>query len=121
MKKFLITVFCFISHTSFASAGVDFYFDRHPTIAHNVYTSSIIHFDHPMDRAVLSWNATTPDNSYIELYLRSRSPHGKWSNWFALGIWGQRIPSHSVKQAETKFGKVDIDTVELKVPATDWQ
>ncbi len=124
MKKVLVGFFIattLITPLCFASVGVDFHLDRHLDIHETTYTSPIIHFDHPMDRGVLSWNATTPNDSSIVLYLRARTPQGKWSNWFAMGVWGERIQSHSFKDPKTTSGDVDIDTLELKTPAHDWQ
>lgn len=121
----ILSVFFFVTtlflQPCLASDGVDFHLDRHLNVSSKNYTSPIIHFSQPMDRGVLSWNATTPDDSHIALYLRVRAPQEKWTPWFAMGIWGQHIQSHSIKLPETAFGKVDIDTLELKAPAQDWQ
>ncbi len=74
-----------------------------------------------MDRAVLSWNAVTPGNSAVELLLRAQIAPQRWSNWFRMGVWGSHIPSHSIKGQSNAFGAVDIDTLELKTAARDWQ
>lgn len=124
MKKTCAGIFLIVSlitQLCFANAGTDFHLDRHLKVHSTTHISPIIHFDNPMDRGVLSWNATTPGDSHIALYLRVRTPQGKWSNWFAMGVWGEHIQSHSIKSPETAWGKVDIDTLELKTPASDWQ
>lgn len=117
----LALIFLSMSGICHASMGEDLHLDKDVVIKNDKYISPIIVFAMPMDRAVLSWNATTPNNSYIKVYLRAKTPKGRWSNWFKMGVWGENIRSHSIKEQENNFGRVDIDTLEIKDPATEWQ
>ncbi len=99
--------------------GADFHLDRDPQTKKGSFTSPVIKFDAPMNRAILSWNAVTPGNSHVELFIRARVGGLDWSNWFSMGEWGSNIEAHSIKGQDNKFGKVDIDTLELKGTATD--
>jgi uncharacterized protein YvpB len=125
MKKYVKIVLSlaiiFTANVALAGAGADFHLAKNIYIKQNTYVSPVISFKEPMDRAVLSWNATTPGKSSIELRLRARAGKNGWSNWFTMGVWGEGIKSHSVTGQDNKFGKVDIDTLELKEAAKDWQ
>lgn len=116
-----VVVILSISNICAADTGSDFHLDKNISVKNNGYTSRAIKFDHPMDRAVLSWNAATPEDSYIEFLLRAKSEKSGWSNWFKMGVWGENIEPHSVKGQKTRFGKVDIDTLELKEASLEWQ
>jgi hypothetical protein len=117
----VVMAFTLLSSISYAGKGADFYLDKGPISQEKVITSRIISFDNPMDRAVLSWNASTPNKSFIKTMLRAKMPDGRWTNWFKMGVWGEEIKSHSIKGQKNRYGSVDIDTLELKEPALEWQ
>jgi uncharacterized protein YvpB len=110
-----------ISNICSASIGSNFHIDKNIAIKGNVYISPVIEFNHPMDRAVLSWNVATLGDSYIELFLRARAEGHGWSNWFDMGVWGKNAENRSFTGQKNGFGKVDIDTLELNDAATEWQ
>ena len=62
--------------------------------------------------AIASWNAATPEGSWLEIQLRAR--YGvRWSKWYVLGIWAAdstTIVRHSVKDQKDLDGTVADDT-----------
>lgn len=103
------------------AAGADFHLDKDINIKGKTYTSPVITFNDPMDRAVVSWNVSTPNGSFIKIELRAQGEDKKWSNWFMMGTWGKEYESYSKSGQKTKYGKVDIDTLILNNPAKNWQ
>src|SRR5215210_7506527 len=39
------------------------------------------------DELVASWNATTPDGSWIQVEMQPRMADGHWAKWYILGRW----------------------------------
>src|SRR5687768_8743340 len=62
--------------------------------------------------AIASWNASTPDGSWVEVQFRAR--YGtRWSKWYVLGIWAENystIERHSVNLQGDSDGFVSVDT-----------
>lgn len=71
------------------------------------------------DTLVPSWNATAPTGTSLRCEVRVRTGD-KWSGWYDLGQWsdGQR---GSVAHQRDQIGAVDVDTLELVVPAQAFQ
>ncbi len=61
-----------------------------------------------------SWNAATPDGTWLQMQVRVRS-HGKWTRWFNLGIWAKgttAIKRHSVNGQKESGWQVATDTLQ---------
>src|SRR5687767_8444075 len=62
--------------------------------------------------AIASWNASTPDGSWVEVQFRAQ--YGtRWSKWHVLGIWASNystIQRHSVNLQGDSDGFVAVDT-----------
>jgi len=62
--------------------------------------------------AIASWNASTPDGSWVEVQFRAQ--YGtRWSKWYVLGIWASNystIQRHSVNLQGDSDGFVAVDT-----------
>ena len=77
----------------------------------------------PFDQAVVSWNATTPPNSYLTVYIRVRSG-GFWSRRFTVCIWNQDnrpVQRMTVNGQEDDIAEMDSDTLLLKKPGDAFQ
>ncbi|MGE5578929.1 MAG: C39 family peptidase [Bacillota bacterium] len=87
-----------------------------------VYTSPEIETE-PFDYMILSWNATTPEGSYIEIAGRVRVA-GRWSRWLPWGSWatsdfvnaaGQLVKPGSAPKDEREDDLVAVEPDELRV------
>ena len=62
--------------------------------------------------AIASWNASTPDGSWVEVQFHAQ--YGtRWSKWYVLGIWASdnsTIQRHSVNLQGDSDGFVAVDT-----------
>src|SRR6185503_18518844 len=62
--------------------------------------------------AIASWNASTPDGSWVEVQFRAQ--YGtRWSKWYVLGIWASdtsTVERHSVNLQGDSDGFVAVDT-----------
>lgn len=69
---------------------------------------------HPFTSLVPSWNATTPDGSWLEVEARVSGDRGRWTRWFTLGRWatsaGSVAPTSVPGQACSE-GEVDTDVL----------
>ena len=62
--------------------------------------------------AIASWNASTPDGTWIEMQVRAQY-ETHWSKWYILGIWAsgtQTVERHSVRSQGDTDGYVAVDT-----------
>lgn len=77
----------------------------------------------PFDQVVVSWNAITPPNSYLTVYIRVRSG-GFWSRRFTVAIWNQDnrpVQRMSVNGQKDDIAEMDSDTLILKKPGDAFQ
>ena len=62
--------------------------------------------------AIASWNASTPEGSWVEVQFRAQYG-ARWSKWYVLGIWASdnsTIERHSVQSQGDADGFVAVDT-----------
>ena len=62
--------------------------------------------------AIASWNASTPEGTWVEIQFRARYG-SRWSKWYVLGIWaadGSTVERHSVQSQGDGDGYVAVDT-----------
>jgi cell wall-associated NlpC family hydrolase len=78
--------------------------------------SPVVEAEFPFVDLVASFNADTPSGSSIEMEAQVRV-EGKWTKWYRLARWEPGAPRSFDKQSD-RFGKVAVDTLVLKRPAT---
>lgn len=62
--------------------------------------------------AIASWNASTPEGTWIEVQFHAQYGN-RWSKWYSLGIWASddsTIRRHSVQSQGDSDGYVAVDT-----------
>jgi hypothetical protein len=62
--------------------------------------------------AIVSWNASTPAGSWVEIQFRAQYG-SRWSKWYVLGVWASddsTIQRHSVQSQGDSDGFVAVDT-----------
>ncbi|MDQ5867011.1 MAG: hypothetical protein M3390_14955, partial [Chloroflexota bacterium] len=78
-------------------------------------TGPVVTTSFSFSEAVPSWNAITPNGTWIEVLLRARTTSG-WSRWYNLGVWRSgpdEAMRHSVEGQADADGYVDVDTLKL--------
>lgn len=76
-------------------------------------TSPVVLSTFAFREAIASWNAETPDGTWIETQARARIGTG-WTKWYSLGIWASgddTIQRHSVRLQGDADGYVAVDTL----------
>lgn len=66
----------------------------------------------PINHVIASWNATTPDGTWMEVHVRVLQGSG-WTHWYDLPIWASdfsTITRHSVNGQNDTDGGVATDT-----------
>jgi hypothetical protein len=75
------------------------------------------------DELIPSWNAHTPDGTWIETLARVRV-NGDWTDWYSLGRWssdGQSGNRHSVKGQDDEGVRILTDTLRVRGGAEAYQ
>jgi hypothetical protein len=75
-------------------------------------TSPVMQTGFNFMEAIASWNANTPEGSWIEVQFRAQYG-SRWSKWYVLGIWASgttAIQRHSVRLQGDTDGFVATDT-----------
>ncbi|HSH79209.1 MAG TPA: peptidase C39 family protein [Herpetosiphonaceae bacterium] len=77
--------------------------------------------------AIASWNAETPEGTWIETLIRAEIA-GRWTKWYNLGVWASEtgtVQRHYVNAQGDADGFVAVDTLVLNgkkaPPATAFQ
>lgn len=72
---------------------------------------------HPFDTGIASWDAVTPDGTWIQVELRAYRPEDDhWTKYYNMGIWASgtgTIERHSVADQQDADGTVATDTLLL--------
>lgn len=72
---------------------------------------------HLFNRAIASWNASTPAGTWVQVELRAYTPaENHWTKYYNLGIWASgaaTIKRHSVEGQGNVDGTVATDTLVL--------
>jgi Peptidase_C39 like family len=87
------------------------------------YTSPVVEVPSGFSSAVVSWNVSTPNGSWIETHLRARIGQ-RWTAWYDMGHWSAQLSSdnrRSRTSAPDADGRVDTDTLFLRAPAEAFQ
>jgi Peptidase_C39 like family len=83
-------------------------------------TSPVMPTDFAFTEAIASWNASTPDGTWIETQIRAQLG-GRWTKWYSLGIWAAdtgTLARHSVRLQGDGDGYVAVDTLVLSSKKT---
>ncbi|WP_414637870.1 C39 family peptidase [Actinophytocola sp.] len=70
---------------------------------------------------VASWNATTPDGTWLQVEMQGRSSTGATTAWYVMGRWAlgdQDVIRTTVPNQEDATGYVDVDTFVANSGAT---
>lgn len=65
------------------------------------------------DQLVLSYCASTPPKTSIEVQARVQLTDGRMTQWFSWGIWSPFADRHSINSSD-EFAAMDTDTLTLK-------
>lgn len=93
--------------------GGDYYYGR--------WTAPVDAVD--FDEGIASWQAVTPEGTWVEVELRARTEVG-WTGWYSMGVWhshDQPFPRHSVSGQKDEQGRVATDTLLMNHPASQVQ
>jgi hypothetical protein len=77
----------------------------------------------PFTELIPSWNAETPEGTWIEIRLRARVD-GRWTTWYRLGVWSTgSAPGgrHSVGGQDDADARVLTDTLRPRAPGQAYQ
>jgi hypothetical protein len=77
----------------------------------------------PVTTIISSWNANTPDGTWMEVHVRILED-GSWTHWYDLPIWASdfsTIQRHSVDGQWDSTGGVATDTFYAQTTATAYQ
>ncbi len=95
--------------------GSNFYYG---TLTSPVHTTR-----QPITTIISSWNATTPDGTWMEVHVRILED-GSWTHWYDLPIWASdfsTIQRHSIDDQWDSTGGVATDTFYANTVATAYQ
>jgi len=74
--------------------------------------SPVITPAHPINSVVVSWNATTPTGTWMEVHIRTQQG-STWTHWYTLPIWASSfdtIHRHSIDGQSDVGGSISTDT-----------
>lgn len=78
---------------------------------------------HPFTELVPSWNARTPDDSWVEVEARTSTDGIHWSRWWSLGCWAEtdeQIHPTSVPDQGDETTSVSTDVL-AALGSTTWR
>jgi len=85
------------------------------------WTSSAVRTPFEFDQLVVSWNATTPLGTWIEVQMRA-SGASRTTKWYTLAVWASgddTIRRTTVRRQDDANGRVNVDTFEKAIGAAD--
>jgi hypothetical protein len=97
---------------------------------YSTWTSPVVRPGFGLDELIASWNATTPDGTWIEVEMRGTTDTGTTSKWYIMGRWASDDPNDggalyrtSVPSQGDDVGTVSIDTFVARSgrSLSDWQ
>lgn len=72
------------------------------------------------DTAIVSWNALTPDNTYLEVEIRAQIGT-RWTQYYKIARWNNAGEKYSFTIPANSDGRVSTDTLKLKHAAQGLQ
>ncbi len=100
------------------------------TYDYATWTSPVVTPGFNLSELVASWNAKTPDGTWVEIEMRGTTDTGSTSKWYVLGRWASDDPTDggalnrtSVPAQGDDVGFVSIDTFVASAgrSLSDWQ
>jgi hypothetical protein len=94
------------------------------------WTSPVVHPGFDLDELVASWNAETPDGTWVQVEMRGTTDAGTSSKWYVMGRWASDDPADggalhrtSVPSQGDDVGFISIDTFVARTgrSLSDWQ
>ena len=94
------------------------------------WTSPVVRPGFDLDELVASWNARTPDGTWVQVEMRGTTDAGTPSKWYVMGRWASDDPADggalhrtSVPSQGDDVGYISIDTFVARAGRTlsDWQ
>jgi hypothetical protein len=94
------------------------------------WTSPDVRPGFDLDELVASWNARTPDGTWVQVEMRGTTDAGTPSKWYVMGRWASDDPADggalhrtSVPSQGDDVGYISIDTFVARTGRTlsDWQ
>jgi hypothetical protein len=108
-----------------AAAGTRDYSDPHTgeraTWEYATWTSPLHRLTVPATEAIASWNAHTPDGTWLQIELKGTYSDGTATPWYVLGRWAagdQDIRRTSVDDQSDGKSSIWTDTLAIDDPAT---
>lgn len=84
-------------------------------------TSGVYAAPQPFDTVVPSWNASTPDGTWVEVQVRAcTAGNERWTEYYSFGYWAERpstIGRRSIADRSDADGTVATDTLRLSAGA----
>jgi hypothetical protein len=87
--------------------------DGSGTYDSGTWTSGVTNLSFPFNELVSSWNAHTPDGTWIQVEVQPQINDGHWAKWYVLGRWSSSDSAFhrtSVGGQGDADGFVSIDT-----------
>lgn len=87
---------------------------------HATWTSPEVSPGFDLDELVASWNARTPEGTWLEVALQAASPEGDLTPWYVMGRWAESdhdIAPTSVPGQSDGLARVDVDRLALSAAA----
>ncbi len=82
------------------------------------WTSPVVAPPFPLTELIASWNASTPDGTWLEVLVRGTAEDGTLTGWYVLGRWASDDPADggaihrtSVGRQGTEHATVYVDTL----------
>jgi Peptidase_C39 like family len=72
------------------------------------------------DTAIASWNAVTPENTYLEVEIRAQIGT-RWTQYYKIARWNNAGEKYSFTKESDADGRVSTDTLRLKRAARGLQ
>ncbi len=94
------------------------------TYEYGRWTSPVHRQGFDATQLVASWNASTPDDTWLTVEMRGTTPAGTESTWFTMGRWAHGdadIIRTTIPGQEDAVGYVDVDTFVAEQPISSYQ
>jgi hypothetical protein len=88
------------------------------------WTSPVYRQGFDATQLVASWNATTPDDTWLSVEMQGTTSQGTKSEWYTMGRWALKdtdIVRTTVPDQEDAVGYIDVDTFVASQPIASYQ
>jgi hypothetical protein len=94
------------------------------TYEYGRWTSPVYRQGFDATQLVASWNASTPDDTWLTVEMQGTTPAGAKSTWYTMGRWAlgdTDIVRTTVPGQEDAVGYIDVDTFVAEQPISAYQ